>query len=222
MGRINKGLLGAVSGRVGPVIGVIRKAMAILRSQPNKSKKKASEGQVLSRDQFGSVSALLRDFRSLIEIGFYNKKEPGTQMDKAIGWNLKHVFESEGAQVEPDLSKVVLSMGTLFRTTGAKLIPGPDKSLRLTWNDDEEQWSDAHQLLRGADYLMMALRYKKDKKKDYVDLYKKEARRSDLEFNFHLEYADIKQPVHVWLFFASEDMKTVSKSEYFKTMLIRD
>ena len=221
MGILNKGLLGAVSGKVGPVIGVIRKAIAIIRSLPNKIKKKASESQLLNRSKFGSVSGLLRGFKDLIEIGFYDKKELGTQMEQAISWNLKHIFGSDGKQIKPDLSKLVLSIGTLFRTTGAKLIPGPDKSLRLTWNDDEEHWSDQHALQRGSDYLMVAVSYK-NKKRHVFNLYHEQARRADLEFNMQLKYADITQPIHLWLFFASEDMKAVSKSEYFQTMLVND
>jgi len=221
MGILNKGLLGAVSGKVGPVIGVIRKAMAILRSLPKKSKKKASDDQVLNRNKFGSISTLLSEFRELIEIGFYDKKEPGTQMERAISWNLKHVFGIDGMQVKPDLSKLVLSMGTLFRTTGAKLISGPDKSLRLTWNDDEEHWSDQHAMQRGADYAMVAVVYK-IKKDNNVHIYYEQGRRADLELNLQLKYADIKHPVHLWLFFASEDRTAASKSEYFQTMLAQD
>jgi len=221
MGILNKGLLGAVSGKVGPVIGVIRKAIAIIRSLPNKSKKKASEAQVLNRDKFGRVSTLLAEFRELIEIGFYDKKEPGTQMERAISWNLKHVFGIDGTQTRADFSKLVISMGTLFRTTGAKLIPGPDKSLRLTWNDDEEHWSDQHAMQRGADYAMVAVMYK-IKKDHNVHIYYEQGRRADLELNLQLKYADISHPVHLWLLFASENRTAASKSEYFQTMLVND
>lgn len=218
MAVTKKGVLGLFSGKVGSIVGSKWRTLTVLRAKRRKSDNEASEKQVQQRKQFGKLSRLLTHFRRTIQIGFHQKKNTGSEMSVAMKYNMEQAVVGEGPDFDLDMSKVVLSMGNLFRTTGARLVAEPERILRLTWNNDEAHWSDHHQLRRGNDYLMVALMFQ-SKTVDQFRFDSKTVRRSDLEFKIRLKGADITQPVHLWIFFVAEYEQAVSKSEYYTAML---
>ncbi|MCO6163351.1 hypothetical protein [Flavobacterium sp. NRK F7] len=55
MGTYNKGIIGAFSGKVGPVVGASCRGKEILRSLPKKSNRIATPEQALHRMKFTAV-----------------------------------------------------------------------------------------------------------------------------------------------------------------------
>ena len=58
MGKIAQGILGAVIGRVGPVVGYVSHGRAILRSAPATIRNPRTERQQAGRRVFGLLSGL--------------------------------------------------------------------------------------------------------------------------------------------------------------------
>jgi hypothetical protein len=59
MGTYNKGILGAFSGKVGPVVGASWRGKDVLRSLPRKGIRVATETQLLQRLKFSTASEFL-------------------------------------------------------------------------------------------------------------------------------------------------------------------
>ena len=57
MGTYNKGILGAFSGKVGPVVGASWRGKEVMRSLPKKSNRVATATQLLQRQKFAMVQA---------------------------------------------------------------------------------------------------------------------------------------------------------------------
>ncbi|MEJ2903043.1 DUF6266 family protein [Pedobacter panaciterrae] len=71
MAKIKKGILDAVSGKIGPVIGGIWKGIPYLRQVPKKKNKKSNTpAQIESRQKLRFMNELLVPFHPYVSIGF--------------------------------------------------------------------------------------------------------------------------------------------------------
>ena len=69
MGKLNQGILGAVSGRVGPVVGYVCNGRVIVRSAPTEIHNPRTPRQQAGRAVFGAASCLARGMRAALEVG---------------------------------------------------------------------------------------------------------------------------------------------------------
>ncbi|RTL56345.1 MAG: hypothetical protein EKK37_17910 [Sphingobacteriales bacterium] len=70
MGKINKGILGPVSGTVGTVIGGSWKGISYLRSQPTSRRTSFSQAQLEQQAKFALVIRFLQSMTALISVTF--------------------------------------------------------------------------------------------------------------------------------------------------------
>jgi len=80
MGKILKGILGGVSGLIGPVVGAVVRGVATIRSRPKKSTKPAADSQIEHRTKFGMATQFITSLSPLINIGYqaFNKTMSST------------------------------------------------------------------------------------------------------------------------------------------------
>lgn len=90
MGTYNKGILGAFSGKVGPVVGANWKGMD-MRSFPKKTRRAPTENQLLQRLKFTAATRFLTPINSVV--GRYFGNESGEKTKKKRG----HVVSHEGS-----------------------------------------------------------------------------------------------------------------------------
>jgi hypothetical protein len=68
MGTYNKGILGAFSGKVGPVVGASWRGKEVMRSLPKKSGRAATSTQLLQRLKYGDhiSKSVISDIESVL------------------------------------------------------------------------------------------------------------------------------------------------------------
>ena len=122
MGKIETGILGGFSGKVGTVVGGKWKGIDYIRvkgvpSNPN------TEAQQEQRSKFKTTIAFLKPAIGFIRAGFNQFAVKKTEMNVATAHMLAEAFDVDGAL---DMSKVLFSDGSL---------PNPD-SITAPWDQD--------------------------------------------------------------------------------------
>lgn len=69
MGKLEQGILGAISGRVGPVVAFVCNGRVIVRSAPTEIHNPRTPCQQAGRGVFGATSRLARGMRAALEVG---------------------------------------------------------------------------------------------------------------------------------------------------------
>jgi hypothetical protein len=134
MGTHIKGLLGGVSGKVGPVIGARWKGIEYFRSRPNKSNKASTNPKVLAqRAKFSVVHNFMRSIRSLIKVGYQDTGDKMSARNNAVSQLLENAITGEYPDFKIDYSKVFVSKGTLVKPMNPAVAAADDSMIAFTW-----------------------------------------------------------------------------------------
>jgi len=116
MARNKWGPLGPFIGKIGPLIGYLRRGTPVIRAQPHKSNKPRSNAQKASNKAFSLVMKFAPPINDLISYGFH----PATKGLGAIpqnaftGYLRKNAIAGEYPDLYIDCSKVLVSMGDII------------------------------------------------------------------------------------------------------------
>lgn len=133
MAKLSMGILGGFTGKVGTVVGYIRKGQPVIRALPQKSQNEPSSGQKNARMRFGALRKLIPAFIPAFNIGFR------TQLDEKMVhcvafselWKLNVVGEAPSCVI--DFSKIIVSKGRLPILANAKVVRVGAESVEATW-----------------------------------------------------------------------------------------
>lgn len=212
MGTYNKGILGAFSGKVGPVVGASWRGKDVLRSLPRKGNRVATATQLLQREKFTMVTGFLTPLNSVVGRYFGNNTGDKTRRNQAMSYLMREAINYVDPDLVWDFSKVLISRGDLLGLTGASAAVGAGESVDFTWTDNSGQ-GDAET----TDKLV-------------VVLYEETTKTSVHALNAGLRNqgtANVIVPaflsgltVQVWATFASTDDKLYATSQYLGTVVI--
>ena len=111
MAKINNGILGGFTGKVGTVVGYIRKGQPLIRSLPSKPAGEPTSKQVDARKRFAALRKIIPAFIPAMKIGF--RAELDEKMVHCVAFS-----EMWGAGVVGDVpecaidySKIIVSKG---------------------------------------------------------------------------------------------------------------
>jgi len=90
MGKLNNGILGGFSGKVGPVVGAKWRGIDTVRSQPEERTTDASPAELAQQAKFALVSTFMNPMRELLETGFEAFAQKRTGTNAAEGYALKN------------------------------------------------------------------------------------------------------------------------------------
>ncbi|HKG04919.1 MAG TPA: DUF6266 family protein, partial [Pedobacter sp.] len=112
--RIKNGIIGAVSGSVGPVVGSIWKGIPYLRSKPERKKRrKKSAAEIATTTSFGFLSKFLKPFQPYLKIGFMHYAAEQTERNAAHAANHNNQLIGPYPDLVVDYSRLILSKGDL-------------------------------------------------------------------------------------------------------------
>ena len=133
MAKIKNGLLGMISGKLGPIVVATRGDTTYVRSAPNYTEKSWTESQVKVRDRFRTVSWFCKQYKQNLIKPIWNLL-PGNASGyhQFLGRNIK-AFDLEGKS--KDLAQLCFSEGTLPAPFMAKAERQPGQ-ITVTWQDD--------------------------------------------------------------------------------------
>jgi hypothetical protein len=112
MAKIRKGILGPLSGTLGPIVGGTWKGIPYIKAV-SKKKPKSSPGQVAARKKLVFINDFLVPFHTYLTVGFVNHAEQRTEISAAFSTNYHSAFPWKEGEIEVDFSKFSISKGTL-------------------------------------------------------------------------------------------------------------
>jgi hypothetical protein len=139
MGKINEGILGGFSGKVGAVVGYKWNDINVMRGKPTFKKKRVySEKQLKNQAQFGIAAVFGNSLTKLLNITFHDYAIKKTGRNAAISYIIKRAIKSTPTGLELDYEKIVISRGDLPGAEGATASTGPDSAITFSWTNNTD------------------------------------------------------------------------------------
>lgn len=133
MGKIENGILGQVTGRVGNVVGVNWRGINYLRVTPRGYTDRRSPSQLLQRAKFKLVQDFVRNLLPFIRIGFKNSGSRKSPYNAACSYNMKHAVAGSFPDINIDLKAAKVSCGTLAGVEYAVATSLQPHKVQVTW-----------------------------------------------------------------------------------------
>ena len=136
MGKINLGILGSFSGKVGNVVGGNWKGISYMRAKATSVSNPRTDGQVNQRTKFALVLAILKPITGFLRVGYKKYAIKQTAFNAAMSYILNNaVTGSSSADYSIDLAKVLVSRGNLTGAVNA-LATSANGVITLNWADN--------------------------------------------------------------------------------------
>jgi hypothetical protein len=139
MGTYNKGILGAFSGKVGPVVGATWRGKEVMRSLPKKSNRLATAFQQQQRSKFAMTTEFLGGVQPVIKRYFGSNTGLKTRRNQAMSYLMKEAIVFNDPNYEWDYTKVLISKGDLLGINNGAVTAGTGQNLDFSWADNSGQ-----------------------------------------------------------------------------------
>lgn len=206
MAKINKGIFGPLTGKIGNFIGSTWMGIPYLKKAPVKDKKpKRSPAQKASSQKFGYVSQWLVPFHPFITVGFSCLAIRKTAISAALSSIYNSVFSGVMPGLKVDYSKMEISKGSLRGLSNASIICLKNNTMSIKWDPNPGPSA------RFNDQLIVVFY---SEKFEMTDGLVGNVNRADKEHVFSLNETLIGQPLHAYMAVISYDRKKTSNTTY--------
>ena len=135
MGKINKGILGGFTGKVGSVVGAFWKGIAYMRSLAGSTHNPKSAKQTSQRLKFAMMSTFLSRILGFINVGFHDQAKGMTESDAAFKFNFHNAIGGTFPDFELLYNKFLVSKGNLdLPYSPSALIDS--QTVNVSWTDN--------------------------------------------------------------------------------------
>ncbi len=134
MAKITNGILGALSGKIGPVIGGTWKGIAYIKALSKATPKRRTAGQIATQEKMRFLNKFLVPFHPYLLVGMKNEAEKQTEISAAFKANYHETIVGMHPHLSADYKKLIFSRGILpmVKDTLIELIA--PSTLQLTWD----------------------------------------------------------------------------------------
>jgi hypothetical protein len=139
MGKINQGILGGVSGKVGNVIGGSWKGIDYLRIMPSSVANPRTEAQLDQRSKFVNVLNFLQPLKEFVRVGYKKYAIKMSQFNSAMSYNLKNAIAGSYPNYTIDFTKALLSRGGLAPAINGSATSTVPASLLVEWDNNSNE-----------------------------------------------------------------------------------
>ena len=136
MGVISLGILGELSGKVGPVVGANWNGINTLRAKPKRSKKDPTQQQTEQRDKFSLVGKFAKEFPGLAAKTFRDSVSKQTGFNKVMAHSVKTAVTGVWPNFAIDYSHVLVGRGSLPNAQAPAAVAGGAAGV-VSWH-----WTD--------------------------------------------------------------------------------
>ena len=136
MARINQGILGPFSGKVGEVIGSSWKGIPYIKSRTMSFHDPKTPAQLAHRMKLQVAHGFVRSVKGFIEIGYRELSENQTPYNKAVSFILRNAVVGEYPAIGIDPSKVMVSQGKLAGAENCLFSMEEDGKLNFSWDEN--------------------------------------------------------------------------------------
>ena len=138
MGKINQGVLGPVSGKVGNVVGATWRGIDYLRILPANVHNPRTPAQTSQRAKFLLTLRFVQPLLDFVKIGYKGYAVGMSAYNAAMSYIVKNAVIGEYPDQEIDFSKVLVSRGNLRGVVAATATSPEARKIQVTWEDNSE------------------------------------------------------------------------------------
>jgi len=206
MGKINQGILGGLSGKVGNIIGGSWKGIDYIRIKPSSVANPRTEGQVNQRNKFTAALEFLQPNIEFIRKGYKDYAIKMTAFNAAMSEVLENGITGTGPEFTVDYPNVLVSKGSLKGVLNPAFDATVEGQVTLNWVDNSSE------INANNDDRLMTLIYNPVKKESVVKLIG--TSRFILSQMIAIPSNFSGDTIHVYTAFVSDDGKLISDSSY--------
>jgi hypothetical protein len=136
MGQIKQGILGPVSGTVGPVVGGIWKGISYLRSKAASHADAQTDAQLTQRQKFAVISRFIQPLSEFLQMSFKAYAMGQTGINAAFSYNIKNALTGTYPNIAIDYPNALVAKGNLaglLNQVAASTVAG---TVHFTWEDN--------------------------------------------------------------------------------------
>ena len=206
MGKIGRGILGGVSGKVANVVGARWKGIDYIRAKPLSVANPRTLLQVNQRTKFALVLRFLQPNLNYVKIGYKNYAVKKSQFNSAMSYLLNNAIIGVSPNFEIDYSLALLSRGNLSTALNPVFDLTTPGQVEFSWDDNSTDGN------ANATDKVMVVAYNPLKGES---IYLTEgAIRTDLSQALVLPNSYSGEEVHLFISFMSADETQLSNSTY--------
>src|ERR1700712_2364138 len=135
MAKLPNGLLGGLSGTIGPAVGSKWKNLLIIRSRPPRKRRKSSEAQLKQMAKMGLVSSFVKPLTE-----FLNRNYPlavnMSSFNRAISYNMRNAIDGDRPAFKISYARVLLGVGDLMQVEMPEVSSESKGELSFRWTDN--------------------------------------------------------------------------------------
>jgi hypothetical protein len=212
MGTYNKGIMGAFSGKVGPVVGANWRGKEVMRSLPRRSNKAATPLQAQHRLKFSSVIAFLGPIYPILSRYYGANQGEKSRVNRVMSYHMKEAIVFTDPDFTFTYNKVQIAKGYLVGIEGGAIASNTANTIDFTWNNNTGQGEAL-----ATDKLVVGV-YDAATKNWIYSL--AVAERSATTGGLLLPVTLTGSTVEVWATFASADEKRYATSTYLGNVVV--
>lgn len=206
MAKINQGIYGPLTGKLGPVVGSSWKGVPYVKKKPKYAKnKKRSPAQIANNEKFAYVNEWLTPFHAYLIIGFSSVAVRQTEFGAALSAVYKTAFTGIMPEIKVDFSKIQISSGTLKCLINPSITYTEEKQIHVSWDDSSGSGA------KYDDQVMVAL-YSDELKQ--TDGFTCNVNRIQNEVSFTLQPEMLGKLLHMYIAVVSNNRKKASETIY--------
>jgi hypothetical protein len=138
MARMNQGILGSFTGKVGTVIGSSWKGKPFMKSLPGKRKGKPTQKQTEQQMKLAILSAFFNQLQTLLELTLSANRKKMSAVNYAVQINHKQAIIGQYPDYTIDYPKLVLSEGPLMGTETYPVASTDAGTIQFSWLDNTD------------------------------------------------------------------------------------
>ena len=212
MGEIKQGILGGFSGKVGTVVGFIKKGKSFMRALAANVYNPRTEGQVNQRNKFAAVVSFVSNNLTFINQGFRFLAKGMSAANAAHSYNIKNAITGTAPNFSVDYPTALVSRGKLEGVLGGAA-SSSGGGVSATWTDNST-YGNAR-----PDDKVMLLVYN-DLRGESVSLLEDPATRATATVGTTLPNHFVGDTVQVYLAFQAADGSMVSDSTHLGAVVV--
>lgn len=207
MARINKSLIGELSGKAGGLVFKTGKNGNYVSSLPTPTTKKPSAEQQLQRNKMTVVMDFLRPLQFLIKEAYFPFQQNKSGFHAAKSYYLKEAVVMEQDVYSIHYPKALVSFGDVLGLEGLHVVTDAATfSIALHWTDN------SHQAMAETDDKLLVVCYAPDTQELFYQT--KVAERADGQVSITLDSSWQTTNIHLWAGFQSTEQLRASPSSY--------
>ena len=206
MGKIGRGILGGVSGKVANVVGARWKGIDYIRAKPQSVANPRTLLQVNQRTKFALVLRFLQPNLNYVKIGYKNYAVKKSQFNSAMSYLLNNAIIGVSPNFEIDYSLALLSRGNLSTALNPVFDLSTPGQVEFSWDDNSTDGN-----ANTTDKVMVVAYNPLKGESIYLT---EGAIRTDLSQSLVLPNSYSGEAVHLFISFMSADETQLSNSTY--------